>query len=1000
MLRLSFSRGCEVKTLRILFSTCVTGALLFLIVSCPSPVGSGGGSSSGTPAILVLQDAVPLSSGDMVACGSTVVSVPKDVQIKIKNSGDGDLTLSGDPVFELFGVDADHYSVVSYPSARLPPGATSIFTLRFNPSSTGEKVAAISFTCNDNSHSDWILSLCGTSTAAPEPDINVKNPGNESIVDGSGNYLFGSVIVGSSGDATFTVENVGTADLNLDGSPRVILGGVDAGQFSVTSQPSSPVAASGSTTFTVRFSPTTTGTKSATINVGSDDPDENPYNFSIFGDCTAAAEPDINLKQGAINIADGTGNYDFAATNVGSYTDVSFTIQNLGTAALDLNGSPKVVLTGGDSAMYSVTTQPTSPIAVSGSATFTVRFAPTSAGAKSTTVSVANSDSDENPYTFTITGTGTVPEINLKQGSTNIADGTGSYAFSNTIIGVPRDVIFTIQNVGTGSLSLTGSPRVAVGGTNPDMFTVTIQPPSTVSASGSASFTVRFAPTSIGAKSATISIADNDSDENPYNFTVTGTATSPEINLKQGSTNIADGTGSYSFADTSLDHSTDVVFTIENTGTGTLYLGGSPPVSVSGTNASMFTVLSLPASAVAAGGSTTFTLRFAPAGSIGTKSATVSITNSDSNENPYNFNLTGTAIWQGTRLVDATGNVGQYTSIDASGDYVFIAYYDVGNNDLKFAYSYDGGYSWISKTVDSAGDVGQYCSLDCYYSGTTYYLYVSYYDATNGNLKLAKSTNYGANWTISTVDSTGDTGRFTSISGTSSNVYISYFDLTNTALRFAKSTNGGTSWSVRTNVDSQVGGGTSITWASSDVVIAYRDNTNQALKFARSSDGGATWPPANIKTVDTGNVGFDPSIGLDGNLLYVSYLDTANQDLKFAKSTDLGATWPAANIKSVDTAGSVGYGNSVTCITTGNPSSDVVCVSYYDGTNQDLKFARSDSDAGTTWQVGNLKTVDSTGNVGSDSSITNVGSRIYISYYDTTNGDLKIARSNDGGATW
>ena len=47
---------------------------------------------------------------------------------------------------------------------------------------------------------------------------------------------------------TFTIENTGTGDLNLTDSPRVQISGMHAADFTITSQPSSPVASGGGTT--------------------------------------------------------------------------------------------------------------------------------------------------------------------------------------------------------------------------------------------------------------------------------------------------------------------------------------------------------------------------------------------------------------------------------------------------------------------------------------------------------------------------------------------------------------------------------------------------------------------------------------------------------------------------------------------------------------------------------------------------------------------------------
>ena len=88
---------------------------------------------------------------------------------------------------------------------------------------------------------------------------------------------------------TFTIENNGTDPLNLTGSPKVTLSGPDAAHFMVSQQPASPVSAGGQTTFklkTVRDTvpPMPVGwerTFNFDVNIANNDPDENPYNFTI-----------------------------------------------------------------------------------------------------------------------------------------------------------------------------------------------------------------------------------------------------------------------------------------------------------------------------------------------------------------------------------------------------------------------------------------------------------------------------------------------------------------------------------------------------------------------------------------------------------------------------------------------------------------------------------------------------------------------------------------------
>jgi len=68
-------------------------------------------------------------------------------------------------------------------------------------------------------------------------------------------------------------------------------------------------------------------------------------------------------------------------------------------------------------------------------------------------------------------------------------------------------------------------------------------------------------------------------------------------------------------------------------------------------------------------------------------------------------------------------------------------------------------------------------------------------------------------------------------------------------------------------------------------------------------------------------------------------------------------------------------------------------ISYYDATNGDLKVAHCSNSACT---AATLTTVDRAGNVGQYSSVTiGTDGLGLISYYDATNGDLKVAHCSD-----
>ncbi|MFC2003757.1 thioredoxin domain-containing protein, partial [Chloroflexota bacterium] len=156
-------------------------------------------------------------------------------------------------------------------------------------SSTDPSVCSSHGTC-------WPFDACtctegysGSWCEVPPPEVSVDGNFTE-IADGdtspsiTDHTDFGSADI-SSGTVvrTFTIKNTGSTALNLTGITKVVVGGTNAADFTVTTQPTSPVAASGQTTFQVTFDPSAPTLRSATLSIANDDTDENPYNFSIQG---------------------------------------------------------------------------------------------------------------------------------------------------------------------------------------------------------------------------------------------------------------------------------------------------------------------------------------------------------------------------------------------------------------------------------------------------------------------------------------------------------------------------------------------------------------------------------------------------------------------------------------------------------------------------------------------------------------------------------------------
>ncbi len=134
-----------------------------------------------------------------------------------------------------------------------------------------------------------------------------------------------------------------------------------------------------------------------------------------------------------------------------------------------------------------------------------------------------------------LTGTSSVSpsEINIQGNSTTIADGDttptagDNTSFGSALVGNTITKTFTIQNTGAGALNLTGTPLVAISGANAGDFSVAVDPTTPVAATtGTTTFEITFTPSAVGLRTATLSISNNDSDENPYNFDIEGNGTS------------------------------------------------------------------------------------------------------------------------------------------------------------------------------------------------------------------------------------------------------------------------------------------------------------------------------------------------------------------------------------------------------------------------------------------------------------------------------------------
>src|SRR6185369_11196281 len=114
---------------------------------------------------------------------------------------------------------------------------------------------------------------------------------------------------------------------------------------------------------------------------------------------------------------------------------------------------------------FAVTAQPAASVAPNGSTTFQLKFAPSHTGAEHATVTIYNDTDNKDPYTFDVGGTGTQAGHDQVYGNGKFiaANDTTITTTDNTSFGSVETATgtvsktFTIQNTGSGTLTLTGS---------------------------------------------------------------------------------------------------------------------------------------------------------------------------------------------------------------------------------------------------------------------------------------------------------------------------------------------------------------------------------------------------------------------------------------------------------------------------------------------------------------------------------------------------------------
>ncbi len=257
-------------------------------------------------------------------------------------------------------------------------------------------------------------------------------------------------------------------------------------------------------------------------------------NITIHASAFGPSTPELQLVDNTTTNQNCGFMIDFGTQAVSTNTDLTFDIQNVGSADLDISSF-------GITGDYSIIS-PTAPLTITSgnSETVTIRFTPTATGTRNGVLTINNNDSNEGACVVNLTGEGFVPAPNIRverntealipNGSTpNIGFNT---IFATTDLGdtsVPK--LYYVRNgnaLNPATADLTVNTIVS---SNNAEFTLTNLPtlPITLAPDEFISFEIEFSPNSTtpATRTSTITVTSNDSTDNPYAFDVSGTAGCP-----------------------------------------------------------------------------------------------------------------------------------------------------------------------------------------------------------------------------------------------------------------------------------------------------------------------------------------------------------------------------------------------------------------------------------------------------------------------------------------
>ena len=446
-----------------------------------------------TPAPVVTLSPTSLSFGSQLT-GTTSAAQP----VILTNSGTAPLTISG---FGLTGTNSSDFSentTCPLSPGTLAAGANCSVNVTFLPTSTGSRSASVTITDNA-AGSTQLVPLSGTGTA---PTVTLSPT----------SLSFTSQLTGTTSAAQpVTLTNSGTAPLTI---AAIGLTGTNVGDFAQTNTcpaATATLAAGASCTISVTFTPSSTGTRTASLSI-TDSAGGSPHSVALTA-TGASSAPVVTLSPTSLSFGSQLTGTTSAAQPV--------ILTNSGTAPLTISGFGLTGTNVGDFAKTNTCPAATATLAAGASCTLSVTFTPSSTGTRTANLSITD-NAVGSPQAVLLGGTGTAPALSLSPAAVTFASqATGTTSAAQVI---------TLTNSGTAPLTFSA---IGLTGTNAGDFAQTNTcplAPGTLAAAGKCSISATFTPSSTGTRTANLAVTDN-AGGSPHTIALSGTGASPSTAL-------------------------------------------------------------------------------------------------------------------------------------------------------------------------------------------------------------------------------------------------------------------------------------------------------------------------------------------------------------------------------------------------------------------------------------------------------------------------------------